>query len=173
MLKGPRFVLALSLFLTAIPAQARLQCVPYARSVSGIAIHGNAKTWWAQAESGYQRGGRPKVNSVLVFQATSAMPLGHVAVVQEIIDDRHILLSHANWSRPGMIERRALAVDTSEAGDWSQVRVWYAPTQSLGTRPNPTFGFIYAPTLPANDINQIVSAEQSVSETAKNGHGAG
>jgi hypothetical protein len=64
------------------------------------------------------------MNSVLVFQPTSAMPLGHGAVVQEIIDEPHIMLNHANWSKPGMIESRALAVDVSDAGDWSKVRVW-------------------------------------------------
>ncbi|MFT3968153.1 MAG: CHAP domain-containing protein [Sphingobium sp.] len=173
MLKGSRIVLALSLFLSTFPAQARLQCVPYARSVSGIGIHGNAWTWWDQAASGYQRGGRPKVNSVLVFQATSAMPLGHVAVVQEIIDERHILLNHANWSRPGMIEQRALAVDISETGDWSEVRVWYGPSQSLGTRANPTFGFIYGSAPAAGDAGQIVSAEQAVSDTGKERRSAG
>src|SRR3546814_4622006 len=37
--------------LTAVvstPAAA-LQCVPFARAETGIAIYGNAKTWWAQA----------------------------------------------------------------------------------------------------------------------------
>lgn len=72
------------------------------------------------------------------------MPLGHVAVVGEIVDDRRIMPDHANWSGPGRIERRALAEDVSAEGDWSSVRVWYAPIGSLGARENPTFGFIYA-----------------------------
>ena len=71
------------------------------------------------------------------------MPIGHVAVVAEIVDDRTIYLNHANWSGPGRIERRALAVDVSANGDWSEVRVWYARQGSLGLRTNPTFGFIY------------------------------
>jgi hypothetical protein len=173
MLKGSRFVLVISFFLTAIPAQAHLQCVPYARSVSGIAIHGDARTWWDQAEGGYQRGEQPKVNSVLVFQATRAMPLGHVAVVQEIIDERHILLNHANWSKPGLIEQRALAVDISEAGDWSEVRVWYGPAQSLGARSNPAFGFIYAAAPSASDATQMVSADQMVPTGSGDSHRTG
>ena len=128
----------------ATPAIAGvLQCVPYARSVSNIQIHGNAKTWWGQAEGVYRRGNKPEVGAVLAFQASRAMPYGHVATVAKIVDDRTLLLNHANWSRPGMIERAALAVDVSERGDWSSVRVWFAPTRSLGTRTNPTFGFIY------------------------------
>ena len=80
---------------------------------------------------------------MLAFGASHAMPMGHVAVVAKVIDARHILLNHANWSRPGMVEHEALAVDVSDAGDWSQVRVWYAPTRSLGQRQASAHGFIY------------------------------
>ena len=38
-----------------------LQCVPYARQVSGIRIFGDAHTWWDQAAGHYARGNRPKV----------------------------------------------------------------------------------------------------------------
>ena len=139
-----RAVLAVGLIAgVATPAAAVLQCVPYARAQSGIEIRGNAGTWWGQADGRYNRGAEPRVGAVLAFRPSRAMPIGHVAVVAEIVDDRTIYLNHANWSGPGRIERRALAVDVSEAGDWSEVRVWYAPQGSLGIRVNPTFGFIY------------------------------
>ncbi len=125
------------------PAAAYLQCAPYARAESGIAIHGNAGTWWAQAAGHYRRGAEPEVGAVLAFQPSRAMPIGHVAVVAAVVDSRHILLNHANWSGHGRIERAALAEDVSANGDWSQVRVWYAPQHSLGLRANPAFGFIY------------------------------
>ncbi len=130
----------------AVPAQARgrLECVPYARSVSGIDIHGDAHLWWQAAAGTYQRGRQPEVGAVLAFRSTAAMPLGHVAVVARILDDRRVMLNHANWSRPGMIERGVLAQDVSPAGDWSQVRVWYAPSGALGLRANAAYGFIYA-----------------------------
>lgn len=132
--------------LIATPAMARpLQCVPYARAHSAIDLHGNAATWWAQAQGIYDRGQAPRTGSVLVFKASGAMPVGHVAVVRKIVDDRHVVLDHANWSRPGMVETSALAEDVSANGDWSSVRVWYAPTGSLGLRASPAFGFIYAP----------------------------
>ena len=139
-----RALLALGLATAAAsPAAAALQCVPYARAQSGIEIRGNAGTWWGQAAGRYNRGAEPRVGAVLVMRPSRAMPIGHVAVVAEIVDDRTIYLNHANWSGPGRIERRALAVDVSENGDWSVVRVWYAPQGSLGLRTNATFGFIY------------------------------
>ncbi|MCJ2186959.1 CHAP domain-containing protein [Novosphingobium beihaiensis] len=138
--------LAAFAILTATPAMARpLQCVPYARAHSDIDLHGNAATWWAKAQGLYGRGNTPVAGSVLVFKATGAMPLGHVAVVDRIVDGRHVILNHANWSRPGLIETSAMAEDVSADGDWSSVRVWYAGSRSLGVRENPTFGFIYGP----------------------------
>lgn len=140
-----------TLLALAMPVQAyaRLQCVPYARQVSGVDIHGNAHTWWQQADGVYQRGAAPAKDAVMVFRSTRAMPYGHVAVVRHIVDARHVLLDHANWSRAGMIERRALAEDVSQAGDWSEVRVWFDPIHALGGRTNPVFGFIYnAPSQP-------------------------
>jgi hypothetical protein len=127
----------------AIPAQAHVQCAPYAREVSGISLHGAAGGWWAQANGVYARGSAPRAGSVLAFRATRSMPSGHVATVSKVVDDRHVLLDHANWSRPGMIEHSALAEDVSEKGDWSEVRVWYAPIHGLGLRATPAYGFIY------------------------------
>lgn len=140
----------LSLFALPTAAQARLQCVTYARQVSEVQISGNARDWWGNAEGRYERGHAPKVGAVLAFTGTRSMPYGHVAVVHKVIDDRHILIDHANWSRPGMVERGVMAVDVSAAGDWSEVRVWYAPTRSLGLRPSAAKGFIYPRTVTAS-----------------------
>ena len=108
------------------------------------------------------------------FQPTRAMPIGHVAVVAEIVDDRQLYLNHANWSGPGRIERRALAEDVSANGDWSMVRVWYAPQRSLGIRANPAFGFIYneapgeaAPAVTPADDDRRRSPRQASSRTAR------
>lgn len=137
-------LLALSaLFALPATAQARLQCVTYARQVSDVQLNGNARDWWGNAEGRYARGHAPRAGAVLAFAGTRSMPYGHVAVVRKVVDERHILIDHANWSRPGMVERGVLAVDVSAAGDWSEVRVWYAPTRSLGLRPSTARGFIY------------------------------
>ena len=54
---------------------------------------------------------------------------------------------HANWSlidgRRGQIEDGVRAIDVSDANDWSEVRVWFAPIQGLGTTHWPLNGFIY------------------------------
>lgn len=124
-----------------------LQCVPYAREVSGIKIYGDAHTWWDQAAGRYARGNRPKVGAVMSFPPFGNMRLGHVAAVSRIIDSRTVLLRHSNWSpiggRRGQIEDDVRAIDVSEANDWSQVRVWFAPIQALGTTHWPLNGFIY------------------------------
>lgn len=135
----------------ALPAMAhaRLQCVTYARQISDVQISGNARDWWGNAEGRYDRGQQPRTGAVLAFSGTSAMPYGHVAVVRKVVDDRHILIDHANWSGPGLVERGVMAVDVSAAGDWSEVRVWYAPTRSVGLRASPAKGFIYPNTITA------------------------
>jgi len=124
-----------------------LQCVPYAREVTGIQIYGDAYTWWDQAEGRYKRGSRPKVGAVMAFRPYGNMRLGHVAAVSKIIDSRTVLLRHANWSpingQRGLAERDVKAVDVSPGNDWSEVRVWYDPLKGLGTTHWPLEGFIY------------------------------
>jgi surface antigen len=140
-----RFALvAVCALMTTMPASARFwQCAPYAREISGIQIFGNANTWWSQAAGKYERGNQPRVGAVLAFASFGKMRLGHVATVSAIVSDREVLLTHANWSRRGGIEYNVRAVDVSEAGDWSQVKVWFAPNGGLGTTTYPTRGFIY------------------------------
>jgi len=124
-----------------------LQCVPYARTVSGISIYGDARTWWDQAEGRYARGYRPRVGAVMTFKPYGRMELGHVAAVSRIINSRTVLLRHANWSpingRRGQIEDNVEAVDVSPDNDWSEVRVWFAPIEGLGSTHWPVQGFIY------------------------------
>lgn len=146
--------------LTALPATASgfLQCVPFARAESGVDLFGNAETWWDQAAGRYTRGDEPRVGAVLSMPGTRAMPLGHVAVVSRIVSDREILINHANWSpiggRRGQVERNVRAIDVSAAGDWSQVRIWYAPIGELGLRANPAHGFIYSDGVSGQSIGE-------------------
>jgi surface antigen len=155
-----KIVAALGVLALMIPAQAMaLQCVPFARQISGVEIFGNAKTWWAQAAGRYERGSEPKVGAVITFKPTRSMPLGHVGMVSKIISDREVLIDHANWStiggRRGHIERGARVVDVSAAGDWSAVRVWYATIGDMGRSTYPLHGFIYnipAAELPKADV---------------------
>ena len=124
-----------------------LECVPYARQLTGIQIRGDAHTWWGQAAGRYARGRLPKVGAVMNFRPHANSQLGHVAAVTRIIDSRNVLVSHANWSpingRRGQIENDVRVVDVSERNDWSVVRVWYGPNKALGTTHWPLYGFIY------------------------------
>jgi surface antigen len=143
-------------------ASAYLQCVPFARAESGIDIRGNANTWWHQAANRFDRGNAPRVGAVMAFAPTRGMPIGHVAVVSRIVSDREILIHHSNWSpingRRGQIERNVRVLDVSSAGNWSQVRVWYAPLRDLGIRVNPVQGFIYPRSAPAVETSTTLAA---------------
>ena len=123
------------------------QCAQFARMFSGIQIFGDAWTWWQQAMGKYARGFTPEAGSVLVFKPFGPMTRGHVAVVQQVLTDRIIQVTHANWSpiegKRGQIENNVTVVDVSDGGDWSKVKVWYKPSGDLGSKIYPTYGFVY------------------------------
>jgi surface antigen len=136
------------------------QCAQFARMFSGIQIFGDAWTWWEQALGKYARGFTPETGSVLVFKPFGPMSRGHVAVVQRVLTDRIIQVTHANWSpvegRRGQIENNVTVVDVSDSGDWSKVKVWYKPSGDLGTKVYPTYGFVYKAA--ANALNAAKAA---------------
>ena len=95
-------------YLSETPARIvtqrkRLQCVPYARQVSKVSIQGDASTWWSSAKGRYERGGKPKVGSVLVLKRTGRNRYGHIAVVTRILGSREIIIDHANWLNRGRL----------------------------------------------------------------------
>lgn len=130
------------------------QCAAFARQFSGIDIRGDAWTWWGLAEGRYAKGQQPRRGAVMSFTPYGAMRLGHVATVTQVIGPRDIAVTHANWSpingTRGQIERDVVVRDVSNNNDWSQVRVWYAPTGALGTTTWPVDGFIYGKKLPVS-----------------------
>src|SRR3546814_18184721 len=109
---------------TAAQASQYLQCVTYARQISGVQLSGNANTWWDHAEGVYVRGNEPRVGAVMAFRSSRAIRAAHVAMVSRVLRNREMLLTHANWSSCGRVEHDALAVDVSPAGDGSEGRVW-------------------------------------------------
>lgn len=144
------FAAALAVAGLAAPAQAQSQswqCVTFARFLTGLKIFGDAWTWWDQATGKYAKGFSPDAGAVLVFKPQGAMRQGHVAVVSQVLTDRIIQVTHANWSpiggRRGQVEEDVTVVDVSAKGDWSQVKVWYDPSGDLGRTVYPTYGFIY------------------------------
>lgn len=153
-------IAALALGTSAAQASSLLdyvgQCVPFARAASGIQIFGDAWTWWGQADGRYERGYKPRLGAVIVFEKTSRLPLGHVAVVGRIVEKRVLMLTHANWSRQngerGHAEQDVTLYDASPDNDWSEVRVWYRDSDGLGGTVYAVSGFVYAQGKPAAEL---------------------
>ena len=146
------------------------QCVPFARLMSGIQIFGDAWTWWSQAAGKYQTGYVPKAGAVLCFRPNGKMRLGHVAVVSQVLTDRVIQITHANWSLidgdRGHVERNVTVVDVSPRGDWSLVKVWNDPSHNLGSTTYPTYGFIYQDPAAAASARIAQMAQSAASQVA-------
>ena len=124
-----------------------ISCVPYVRQATGMAIRGNGGDWWHNAAGLYARGHAPEPGAVMAFARTGQMHAGHVAVVQEVISSREILIHHANWGGPGIRRGSIMAdvsvVDVSLRNDWSSVRVQVGRDQESLGRIYPIQGFIY------------------------------
>lgn len=121
---------------------SRVWCVPFARNASGIELRGNAETWWGKAKGVYDRGNRPMVGAVMAFSDTRRNPMGHLAVVSQILSEREIKIHHANWHR-NKVSLDMTVIDVSDANDWSRVKVETYPG-SFG-RVYPIDGFISRP----------------------------
>lgn len=130
----------IELAMTQVPKRGRVWCVPFARNATGVSLRGNATTWWHKAKGVYDRGSKPQIGAVMNFRGSRKMPMGHVAVVSNILDARTIQIDHANWVR-NKVTLDQTVIDVSAKNDWSEVRVVNADG-SLG-RTNPVWGFIY------------------------------
>ena len=174
----PAAVLALLLLLAACAGPAPrsapglasahrypgLTCAPFARAEVGVALSGDAAAWWEESAGRYVHSQRPAVGSVLVFRRSARLPSGHVSVVSRLLDARRILVIQANWV-PRELDTDQLVVDVSARNDWSAVRVWYPPTDRLGTHVYATYGFIAVPAPLTHDVllRRAEPAAQSVS----------
>ena len=147
-------VTASTLFGVPTTSQAEMvNCVQFIKKASTVALHGNAYEWWDAADGVYGRGNQPAPGAVMVFSKTHHLPFGHVALVQQQLDSRTVLIDHANWSRihghRGHVERSVRVVDVSEHNDWSRVRVWYASLSDVGDTVYGLRGFVYPKAPPA------------------------
>jgi hypothetical protein len=145
-------IVLVAVFTLAIPfeANATLQCVTYARDITGLNLKGDAWKWWEAASGVYGRGSTPKDGAVLVFKRQGSMVHGHVAVVRKTTSSRIVLVDHANWAprrsaARGKVAESVPVMDVSPNNDWSQVRVWYEPGNQFGDRAYKTVGFVYRP----------------------------
>jgi hypothetical protein len=124
----------------------RVWCVPFARNAGGVNIRGNANSWWGQAEGQYARGKQPFIGAVMAFKRTRNNPMGHVAVVSEVVSPHEIKVDHANWKR-NKISLKMSVIDVSSANNWSEVRL-ESQANSFGSV-YLINGFIYPETLAA------------------------
>jgi hypothetical protein len=140
-----------SLYSSGVYHGGWMECVPYARRVSGIELTGDAYLWWNEAAGRYERGQTPEAGSVLNFRNNGRMRLGHVAVVTEVVNRREILITQANWGGPGFvrggISTGISVVDVSPDNDWTAVRMALGHSESYGSV-YPTYGFIYGHNAP-------------------------
>jgi len=158
-IRGPARVLSALLLLAALAGCAGpgrtasggylggrvpFTCVPFARALSGIALAGNAASWWDAAAGHYRRARQPQAGAVLVLRATPRLPEGHLAVVTRVLGPRAVLVAQANWV-PRRVTLDQAVVDVSGTNDWSLVRVWWPPSGRLGRRRYPADGFILPP----------------------------
>ena len=133
-------------YATGYRVSSPVQCVPYARKISGIGIYGDAHSWWDRAPPRYARGYTPVPGSVMVFSRTPRMRYGHLGVVKRIINSREIDISHSNWGNDratrSIIYDFMRVQDISSANNWSLVRLWNPHVNAFGS-PYPVQGFIY------------------------------
>lgn len=134
-----------------------IQCVAFAKSASDVEIRGNAVDWWYNAAGRYARGNAPEEGSVLNFRGTRRMPLGHVAVVRQVVNNRTIVIDQSHWGQRG-ISRDVPVIDVSPNNDWSAVRVALNSRSGAFGSIYPTYGFIYA--RPDTTSNMMLSTYQ-------------
>ncbi len=146
-----------------------ISCVPYARSVTGMAISGNGGDWWHNAAGSYGRGTQPEPGSVMAFRRSGGMSRGHVAVVSRVLSDRHVLIDHANWGGPGIrkgaVMHNVSVVDVSDNNDWTAVRVQVGHDGGAFGRTYPTYGFIY--NRPDGDSGPVYAAAKPMQRSLR------
>jgi hypothetical protein len=145
--------------------RAPLECVPFARALSGIHLSGEAADWWWRANGRYSRGTVPAVGSVMVFAQSPRLPRGHLSVVSQVISQRRILVTQANWVHHHVTTDQ-LVIDVSTGGDWSSVRVWWPASDALGSTAYRVLGFIYSAN--ATSHGRIVRAVPEAVQAALN-----
>jgi hypothetical protein len=151
-----------------VPQSGGLSCVPFARMATGMQISGDARLWWYNAAGTYARGNSPERGSVMAFKSSGGMRRGHVAVVSRVVNDRTVLIDHANWAGPGIrsgtVMRGVTVIDVSDRNDWSAVRVQVGWNNDSFGRVYPTYGFIYNRPHGARSLTAEAQRIQEVAE---------
>lgn len=149
--------IVMATFLLLAQLAHAIECVPYARSRSGIQIFGNADTWWGQAQS---KGSKPYAGAVMSMPkqgTTSLSQYGHVAFVASVISSSEIVIDHANWNAPvGTVFTGVRVRDIS--GNWTRVQIENTPGSGYGSSTYTVDGFIYPLGMTASNPNCNISS---------------
>lgn len=139
--------------VTLSDESARIDDVAYVKSVTGMAIPGQAWSWWDGSNGRYPRGHNPVPSAVLVFRQQQNLPAGHLAIVTKVLSSREVRISHADWASTwatrGRITGNVPVLDVSRANDWTKVRLWYANSGTVD-QVYGTYGFVYGSAQPAD-----------------------
>jgi hypothetical protein len=133
---------------------ADLECVAYARQLTGLQIRGDAWTWWDSAAGRYERGNQPRPMAVLVLKKTGQLPGGHVAVVRLVAGPREIRVDHANWDdrrTRGRVYENMSVIDVSPKNDWTAVKFWNGGGYG---KVYPAHGFVVPPARLATNVGR-------------------
>lgn len=144
-----------------IGGRTAIECAPFARALTGVSLSGDAADWWREAQYRYARSRTPEVGSLLVFQRSSRLPYGHVAVVSAVLSSRQIMVTQANWVHHRVTQDQPV-LDVSSRGDWSSVRVWWPPDNRMGTAAYDVHGFI-RPDHPAGHDRLAAAVPRAIS----------
>jgi len=83
----------------ANPKASAFGAYPSPRNASGVQIRGNATLGGPKAKRSYDSGTKPAVGAVQWrFKGHRANPMGHVAVVSEVVSPARIKVDHATGS---------------------------------------------------------------------------
>ncbi len=140
-----------------------IECVPYAREISHVELSGDAFLWWAEAAGHYQRGSEPAPGAILNFRSIRRMPLGHVAVVEKVINNREILVNQANWE-PGRVTTDVPVIDVSPRNDWTDVQVALGDGRFGSSYP--TYGFIYSQAPSVGPVGTAIASNNAAQPAA-------
>ncbi len=127
--------------LHSLSSNGTIDCVPFARALTGIPLSGDGPEWWETADGRFERTASPQTGAILVFRRTGRLPHGHVSVVSRVLSRREILVTQANWVH-GRVTQDQPVADISPRNDWTIVRVWWEPARQLGNTTYPAYGFI-------------------------------
>lgn len=141
-----------------VEAATPQECAAYARERSGVALYGDAYTWWDQADGRYAHTATPQPGAILVLTGYAGPKHGHLAVVTRIVSGREIRVDHANWLNDGNIYLNTPVIDVSAENDWSEVRVWNTREGHLGGNAYGVQGFIVPAGTTAHDVTNAAGS---------------